>query len=388
MTTSTHDPRTVEARGGVALVRPHRSRPAAALLAAVTLACLASLALAARADAFVYWTNANTGSIGRANQDGGGANQFFITGCTHPLAVTVDDQYIYWSNESKQAIGRANLDGTGVDQEFVKGVSDWIYGLTVTDDYIFWTTPDAVLGRANIDGTGVRNSFLSSPDESGWDVYAYGKYVYWSFNDGLYKGLHRAKLDGSDRTSILQGTNMAWDAQGLWVGQTYIYWANGMYIGRALTPDGWFWNTGVSDMEWSGHGLSKDDDYLYWASNGGPYWYDMIVRTKPNSTDSDPVITAVSGPWDVEVDELTVSSSLRALRAKILEADLPAGITSALSVKFRAAALALRHHRPRVARVRLREAIELMKAQSGVQLPADRVADWIRALRLLRFQAV
>jgi hypothetical protein len=360
------------------------------LVALLALACLASLVVVARADAFIYWTNSNSGSIGRANQDGSGANQFFISGCTHPLAITVDDRYVYWSNESKQAIGRANLDGTGVNQEFVKGVTDWVYGMTVTGDYIFWTTPEAIVGRANIDGTGVNNSFLSYPvDESGWDIYAHGPYVFWSFNDGQYKGLHRARLDGSDKTSILKGTNMAWDAQGLWVGASYIYWQNGMYIGRALTPDGWFWNTAIADMEWSGHGLSKDDDYLYWASNGGQYWYDMIVRVRPNGRDEDIVVDhAVDGPWDCEVDELTVPSSLRALRAQMIAEDLPGGITSAVSVKLRAAAVAFGHHRPRVARARMREAAALLKAQSGLQVPADLAARWVRALQLLRFQAV
>src|SRR3954447_14063359 len=59
--------------------------------AALGLAALlvATLALAARADAFVYWTNFN-GTIGRANLDGTGVDQSFITGASRPTGVAVD----------------------------------------------------------------------------------------------------------------------------------------------------------------------------------------------------------------------------------------------------------------------------------------------------------
>jgi hypothetical protein len=69
-----------------ALTEPS-SRPT---LARHTALALATLALAARADAFVYWANFGTGTIGRADLDGSGANQAFITGASSPLGVAVD----------------------------------------------------------------------------------------------------------------------------------------------------------------------------------------------------------------------------------------------------------------------------------------------------------
>ena len=48
----------------------------AALLAFTALA----LASASSADAFVYWANHDTSSIGRANNDGSGVNQTLVTG--------------------------------------------------------------------------------------------------------------------------------------------------------------------------------------------------------------------------------------------------------------------------------------------------------------------
>ena len=69
----------------------------------------------------VYWTNIN-GTIGRANLDGTGVDQSFITD-TSAIGVAVDADHVYWSDASTGTIGRANLDGTGVDESFITGAS-------------------------------------------------------------------------------------------------------------------------------------------------------------------------------------------------------------------------------------------------------------------------
>ena len=72
----------------------------------------------------LYWTNFNTGTIGRANVDGTGANQGFITGASLPVGVAVDAAHVYWTNVGTGTIGRANLDGTGANQSFITGARD------------------------------------------------------------------------------------------------------------------------------------------------------------------------------------------------------------------------------------------------------------------------
>ena len=67
----------------------------------------------------LYWANLSGNTIGRANVDGTGVNQSFITGATAPYGVAVDSNYVYWSNVNAGTIGRANLDGTGVNQNFI-----------------------------------------------------------------------------------------------------------------------------------------------------------------------------------------------------------------------------------------------------------------------------
>ena len=72
----------------------------------------------------IFWANLNTGTIGRANLDGSGVNQNFITGASGPVGVVADASHIYWANFGAGTIGRANLDGSGVNQSFITGASE------------------------------------------------------------------------------------------------------------------------------------------------------------------------------------------------------------------------------------------------------------------------
>jgi hypothetical protein len=76
--------------------------------------------------AHVYWTNVDprnnfAGTIGRANLNGTGVDQFFIAGVGEPHGVAVDAAHVYWANGLDGRIGRANLNGSGVDQNFIAG---------------------------------------------------------------------------------------------------------------------------------------------------------------------------------------------------------------------------------------------------------------------------
>jgi hypothetical protein len=153
--------------------------------------------LAAQADAFVYWSESN-GSIGRANLDGTGVNESFITGAGGPGALAVDGQHVYWANFDSGTIGRANLDGTGVNQYFLDaaGVAT---GVAVDGQHIYWgsyTTVHTVLsmiGRANLDGTGVEGIVGGAGQVRGLAVD--GQHVYWA---DYFNTIGRVNLDGTD----------------------------------------------------------------------------------------------------------------------------------------------------------------------------------------------
>ena len=64
------------------------------------------------AGGFVYWTNRDTGTIGRASLDGTNQNPAFITTGGTPCGVAVDGAHVYWTDQASDTIGRAPLDGS------------------------------------------------------------------------------------------------------------------------------------------------------------------------------------------------------------------------------------------------------------------------------------
>jgi virginiamycin B lyase len=266
------------------------------LLLAAPLAVLVLLCVAVPARAYVYWANAGSDSIGRANLDGSGADQSFITGATgnpvgvavggghiywtgndtigranldgsgvkndfitvggEPWGIAVDGAHIYWANKGNGTIGRANLDGTGVNPSFITGASS-PFGVAVDAAHVYWTNEGSgTIGRANLDGSGVDQSFITGADYP-WQVAVNGAHIYWtnSGNDTI----GRANLDGTEanqslipaaRNSSLTGVQLT----GVTVDGAHIYWSNFLpgTIGRAnldgAAVDQSFINTGPSGI--------------------------------------------------------------------------------------------------------------------------------------------
>ena len=237
--------------------RSERMRPlptTVAVLALLAIILALTLALASRAEAFVYWSDASTSTIGRASLDGTGVEPSFLTGVgspsglavakyiywtdpvgggtypnrygtigratldgtggnasfiTHLGAVTgvaVDGAHIYWSqfrgegssDPTLTTIGRANLDGTGVDVDFISGAG-YPSSLAVDAAHIYWTdNVNGTIGRANLDGTGTEPNFITGLRPTGVAVDA--SHIYWSRwipGPVLTGGIGRANLDGS-----------------------------------------------------------------------------------------------------------------------------------------------------------------------------------------------
>jgi hypothetical protein len=172
------------------------------------------------ADAHVYWTSVPSapgpivpvlvhgpGTIGRANLDGTGVEESFISGIDLACGLALDGSHIYWSGAGK--IGRANLDGTGVIPDFITFPTSAgppratlgaaaACGLVVDGAHIYWGGAGGTIGRANLDGTDVNMSFISEPGvPANVTVCAHDdSYLYWAVP---YKGIiGRARLDGTD----------------------------------------------------------------------------------------------------------------------------------------------------------------------------------------------
>src|ERR1019366_7071675 len=59
----------------------------------------------AHASTYIYWGDSGSSTIGRADLNGAGVNQRFITGADMPDALTVDSRYVYWANWGNGTIG-------------------------------------------------------------------------------------------------------------------------------------------------------------------------------------------------------------------------------------------------------------------------------------------
>ncbi len=132
-------------------------------------------------------------TIGRANLDGSGVDQHFITSVDGPTFPLVAGSYLYWG--STGWIGRATLDGAEVNQHFINTGAYRVDGLATDGTYLYWadtstrtgTNDGTAIGRANLDGSGVDQHFISGahgPTGLATD----GMYLYWANTDPGYAG--------------------------------------------------------------------------------------------------------------------------------------------------------------------------------------------------------
>jgi virginiamycin B lyase len=227
------------------------------------LAVLAFGCVQARAHAAVYWTNQQTGTIGRANTDGGGVTESLVTGANAPAGMAVDGQHIYWANAGTNSIARANLDGSGVNESFITGANAPV-GIAVDGQHIYWANQGSnAVGRANLVGTGVNQAFITGTNDT-YAVAVDAQHVYWTNANGGTIG--RADLDGSNPAqSFITGAN---NPLGVAVDDQHVYWSNNNtgWIGRSnldgTTPDQQFVNT--QGTPW---GLTVDGQAIYWADS-------------------------------------------------------------------------------------------------------------------------
>src|SRR5215470_4881790 len=181
----------------------------------------------------IYWANNATGTIARANLDGTGANQSFITGSptSLPCGVAVDGGHIYWANSAFGTIARANLDGTGVDQNFITGAVRPC-GVAVDQTHIYWeagvadptaSSDHGVIGRANLDGTAVNQSFITSPGRPTGGLAVDGAHIYWT--NFASSSIGRANLDGTGVDQHFIATAFNARPCGVAVDGAHVFWA-------------------------------------------------------------------------------------------------------------------------------------------------------------------
>ncbi len=272
-----------------------------AALGGVFLAIALTLALAPRAEAYVYWANNGGGdgtTIGRANLDGSDANQSFIAGAAGPCGVAATTTHLYWANRALGTIGRANLDGTGVDQSFITGAS-LPCGVAVDSARVYWMNQGTgAIARANLDGSGASQSFIPGLGLSNCAVAVNATNLFWdNFAGGSGTTIGRASVNGTgvDPSFIGGATGPC----GVAVNSANVFWANfgSDAIGRA-NLDGSGANqafVGATDP----CGVALTSTHLFWANQStGAIGRAMLNASKVDQA----LISGADAPCGVAVD--------------------------------------------------------------------------------------
>ena len=113
--------------------------------------------------------------------------------------MAVDGQHIYWANYGGGTIGRANLDGTGVNQSFITGANAPVRGGGRRPAHLL-DQLDGTIGRANLDGSGVNQSFITGANAA-QGVAVDGQHIYWANNATTRSGGRTSTAPGSTRAS-------------------------------------------------------------------------------------------------------------------------------------------------------------------------------------------
>jgi hypothetical protein len=269
-----------------------------------------TLALAPRAEAFVYWTNPLDRAIGRANLDGTGVDNSFITGVgpqfgndSVPDGVAVNSTHLYWVSSGVRrsggvlaqalTIGRANLDGTAPNHRLIANVSasGWRPGIAVDDAHVYWVSRFAdedsnpgtgAIGRANLDGTGVDENFITGLEYPHEAVAVDGSHLYWTILSQDPFPTHRigrANLDGTGvDENFITLTFEALSIPGLAVDDEHVWWSSSARFNAAIDSanlDGTGTERVINIGEEDDYdesvcgGVAVDNTHLYWTNRFG-----------------------------------------------------------------------------------------------------------------------
>jgi sugar lactone lactonase YvrE len=253
----------------------------------------------------IYWANfdfyGSVDSIGDASLDGSNVDQSLIAGLGDPRGVAVDENHIYWADSKARTIGRADLDGSNVDPSFITDAG-YTRSVAVDGGHVYWGWDEGGIGRANLDGTGVDRRFieLSSGFPAGLAIDA--SHIYWLSAAGTI-AVGRANLDG---TGVNPGlipfcisggcTAASWVADGFAIDDSHIYFGGNWPVGRTYRNaiaranlDGTGLQSGFITPRDPPRGLAVDDAHIYWT--WGQRELKTTIDSGPSATTDDPTPT-------------------------------------------------------------------------------------------------
>jgi virginiamycin B lyase len=350
-----------------------------AAVAFATLA-VAAFAFAARADALIYWANANTHTIGFATFDTKIVDQNFIhVAGGFPNGVAVYGDYVYWTVPDANAIGRAGMNGTDVNQTFIQGLQG-PQGVAVNSAGIFWTnTASGTIGRADLDGQNVNQNFITGASPSNL-MTADTAHLYWTITGGQFTqdAIARADVSGGNlNTTFITGDAVS-SPEGVAVDDAHIYWTRllSQSIGQANLSDGSGANGDLIDAH-NPTGIAVNAGQLYWSNfvtnsigtadtSGGNVNQTLIPAAGPEGVAAEPLIPAPTPP-----------PTIADLIAEVTGAGLPHGTERSLLAKLENAQRKVDAGQIAVACNDLGAYLNEVRAQNGKKLEAAYAQDLI-----------
>ena len=144
----------------------------------------------------IYWTDAVTRTIQRAELDGSGVTTLIATG-TDPAGIALDlaSGKIYWAEIGDGKIRRANLDGSGA-QDIVVGITPVAVAIDAQGGKIYWTdfSVTGLIHRSNLDGSAIEPLIPFQGDREGLALDLRARKMYWT--ERALGRVERANVDG------------------------------------------------------------------------------------------------------------------------------------------------------------------------------------------------
>ena len=253
----------------------------------------------------MYWTDAGTDMIQRANLDGSQIENLVTTGLDAPsgLALDVAEGKMYWMDAGTDVIQRANLDGSQIENLITTGLSSPRgLALDLAGGKIYWTDEDwstKKIQRANLDGSQIENLITKASTPAGVALDLAAGKMYWT--DTGRSDIGRTNLDGS-QTEILVSRRLNFPrglALDLATGKMYWIDVGTIRIQRA-NLDG----SRVEDLVTSG--LDRPEGIALDLAGGKMYWTDWgtnkIQRANLDGTRIEDLITGLSDPVGLALD--------------------------------------------------------------------------------------
>jgi len=180
----------------------------------------------------MYWTDAGTRKVQRANINGTNIEDLIDTGQS-PNGIALDEANgkIYWSENGglleERKIRRANLDGTGAE-DLVVTVGTSTLKLDLSSGKMYWADrlTTGKIQRSNLDGSGLEDLITFGADRAGLALDVTGGKMYWT--ERSLNRVQRSNLDGTAEETLVSptGSDPREIALDLVAGQ--MYWAEAL----------------------------------------------------------------------------------------------------------------------------------------------------------------